>query len=408
MPHQFTRRGLIKAGGAAMLGSVASPALLTSALAGTVPDITIYGTWEMTAPGIASTAALCDRGSRVAVENVARKLNLNCRYETIDTEGDPGKGVRKIDEQMSKSGAKFFVGGASSSVALAVSKAVNAAGGVYVTTGGADELTGADCAKSTFRWPVATYGAVETTVRPLRQKLPQAKRWYTLTPKYVFGDALLRNTQRVLAGTGAEHVGNAYHTLAEREFSGYLTDALAAKPDVLCLHSFSGQTTDILRQAAEFGLKNKLAVLIVWSAGLDQFKAMGPDLLEGVYLGAQYWHSIAEPANVETVKLFEKTFSSPPSYSEASGYTLARLILEGVAKAGTAEPAKVVAAMEGLRYDGLTGPEEVRAADHQCLKNYYLAIGKSSSKMKDPNDFIEILSGGRAFLDPAKTGCVAI
>lgn len=403
----FSRRSLIKAGGVATLGLVASPALLRRSMAAPA-EMTIYGAWEMTAPGIANTAALCDRGSRLAVETLSKSLNLNCRYETIDSEGDPGKGVRKVEEQISKSGAKFFVGGASSAVALAVSKSINKAGGVYVTTGGADELTGSDCAKSTFRWPVATYGAVESTVRPLRQKLPLAKRWYTITPKYVFGDALLRNTQRVLAETGAEHVGNTYHTLAEREFSGYLTDALATKPDVLCLHSFSGQTTDILRQAAEFGLKNKMAILVVWSAGLDQFQAMGADLLGGVYLGAQYWHTVTAPKNKELVALFQQKFNSPPSYSEVSGYTLARLIMEGVAKAGTIDSPKVVAAMEGLRYDGPTGAEEIRSADHQCLKDYYLALGKKPDKMSDANDFLEILSGSHSFVEPAKTGCTAI
>ncbi|HEY0219115.1 MAG TPA: ABC transporter substrate-binding protein [Afipia sp.] len=407
MTLNITRRAIIKTAAAGSLGLLASP-LLKQASAAPIPELTIYGVWEMTAPGLANTASLCDRGSQLAIETLGKTLNLNCRYEVIDSEGDPGKGVRKLEEQISKNGAKFFVGAASSSVALAVSKVVNKAGGVFVTTGGADELTGTDCSKSTFRWPVATYGAVESTVRPLRELLPQAKRWYTITPKYVFGDALLRNTLSVLEQTGAVHVGNSYHSLSEREFSGYLTDALAAQPDVLCLHSFSGQTTDILRQAAEFGLKNKMAILIIWSAGLDQYRAMSADLLSGVYLGAQYWHTVDTPENNALVKQFEQKFSSFPSYSEVSGYTLARLILEGVAKAGSADPAKVIASMEGLHYDGPTGPEEIRQADHQCLKKYYFAKGKAPGSMANSDDFIEIISSNTAFLEPSKTGCVAI
>lgn len=260
----------------------------------------------------------------------------------------------------------------------------------------------------TFRWPVATYGAVEGTVRPLRQKLPQAKRWFTITPKYVFGEALLRNTQRVLSETGGEHVGNAFHGLAEREFSGYLTDALAARPDVLCLLSFSGQTIDMLRQAAEFGLKDKMTILIVWSAGLDQYRAMGAELLDAVYVGAQYWHSVDTPANRELVPLFRKMFKSPPSYSEISGYMLARLIMEGAAKARSSDPAKMIAAMEGLRYEGPTGTEEIRAFDHQCIKDYYLLRGKPAKSMVDADDFLEVLTAGRAFQDRDKASCTAI
>lgn len=408
MSAKLSRRQMMLGGGAAAAGLATQgfPYVQSATAAG--PDITICGAWEMTAPGIANTAALCDRGSKLAVETLSAPLKISSKYVMIDSEGDPGKGVRKVGEEISQRNGRFFVGGASSAVALAVSKEVNKSGGVYVTTGGADELTGTECAKSTFRWPTATYGAVEATVRPLRQQLPQAKRWYTITPKYVFGDALLRNTQRVLADTGGEHIGNAYHTLAEREFSGYLTEALAAKPDVLCLHSFSGQTTDILRQAAEFGLKNKLKILIVWSAGLDQFRAMGAELLDGVYLGAQYWHTVDTPENKNLVTLFQSKFKSPPTYAEVSGYTLARLIMEGVAKAGSDEPAKVIAALEGMKYAGPTGPEEVRAADHQCLKNYYLMLGKAPGKMSGADDFVEVLSGSQLYPDPAKTGCRAI
>ncbi|MBX9591859.1 MAG: ABC transporter substrate-binding protein [Hyphomonadaceae bacterium] len=407
MSMSVSRRKILRLGGAAA-AATATYGLRLAGPAQAAPDaFTLCGTWEMTG-SLANTGLLCDRGSRLAVETLAPKLGLKATYVTVDTEGDPGKAVRKAGEQMSQRGTRFFVGGASSAIALAVSKEVNKAGGVYVTTGGADELTGSECTKATFRWPVATFGAVEQTVRPLRQRLPNAKRWYTLTPKYVFGEALLRNVRRVLGETGAELVGNAYHGLGDREFSGYLTEAQAARPDVLCLLSFSGQTADTLRQAVDFGLKTSTTVLVVWSAGLDQYRAIGADVLDGVYLGAQYWHELDTPQNSELVPLFRKAFGGPPTYSEISGYMLARLILEGVAKAQSTDSRQVIGALEGLRYEGPTGPEEVRAADHQCLKNYYLLKGKPAKAMRSPDDFVEILSAGKSFPPPAETGCKAI
>jgi branched-chain amino acid transport system substrate-binding protein len=395
-------------GAQAGLAAALTQGLPGSARAGAPLNLTICGTWELTAPGIANSAALADRGCRVAVETLSPVLDVNGSYVSLDSEGDPGKGVRKVAARMSQGTDRFFVGGASSAVALAVSKEVSKTGGVYVTTGGADELTGSDCAKSTFRWPAATYGAVEGTVRPLRQMLPDAKRWFTITPKYVFGDALLRNTKRVLADTGAEHVGNAYHGLSEREFSGTLTDALAAGPDVLCVHSFSGQATDLLRQAGEFGLKNRMRIVIVWAAGLDQFHAIGPELMDGVFVGAQYWHTVDTPGNSAIVAAFRRRFNAVPSLAEATGYMLARLIMEGAAKAQSTDPQKVIAALEGYRYEGPTGPEEVRAADHQCLKAYYLARGKPPGQMRDADDFLDIVATTRAAIDPSLSGCTAI
>lgn len=120
------------------------------------------------------------------------------------------------------------------------------------------------------------------------RQLPQAKRWYTITPQYVFGDALLDNARKVFAEQGVEHIGNSYHSLQEQEFR--VTSITAAKPDVLVLLNFGSQASNALRQAVNFGIKDRMKVLMVWS--VYQFQELGSDVLEGVYLGAQYWHQV--------------------------------------------------------------------------------------------------------------------
>jgi len=80
-------------------------------------------------------------------------------------------------------------------------------------------------------------------------------------------------------------------------------------------------------------------------------------------------------------------------------------MLDAIVKAGSADPAKVIAVMEGLSYEGLTGREEIRKEDHQVLKNYYLLKGRAKKDMKDKDDYAEIVHSGRSFLPPAETGC---
>ena len=65
----------------------------------------------------------------------------------------------------------------------------------------------------------------------------------------------------------------------------------------------------------------------------------------------------------------------------------------------------VVAALEGMKYQGLTGEEEVRKADHQVLKSYYLLKGKAKSKMKNKDDYVDVVSSGKSFLPVDQTGC---
>lgn len=353
----------------------------------------------------AANGKYADLGMKLAIEQYGKVLGQPLAYTTLDTEGKPATAVRRVQEIAQQKNARYFAGGILSSEALAMGKEAEKADGIFITTAGADELTGKDCNSATFRWSVPTFGAIEQTVRPLIESMPKAKRWYTITPQYVFGDGLLSAAKNIFKEKGIEHVGNSYHSLNEKEFSGYLTNAVAAKPDVLLILNFGSQSSDTLRQAVSFGMKNNCTILMAWASGLEQFEALGPDICEGVYFGAQYWHAIDAPLNHDLVKRVSAAYKSNPNYSLAGSYICTKILLDGIVKAGTADPKKVIAALQGMKYAGLTGPEEIRAGDHQVLKNYYLLKGKPKSNMKDKDDYADIVSSGQSFLPLDKTQC---
>ena len=353
----------------------------------------------------AANGKYADLGMKLAIEQYGKVLGQPLAYTVLDTEGKPATAVRRVQEIAQQKNARFFAGGILSSEALAMGKEVQKADGIFITTAGADEITGKDCNDATFRWSVPTYGAIDQTVRPLIQMMPKAKRWYTITPQYVFGDGLLSAAKAIFKEKGIEHVGNSYHSLNEKEFSGYLTNAVAAKPNVLLILNFGSQSSDTLRQAVSFGMKNNCTILLAWASGLEQFESLGADLCEGVYFGAQYWHDIDSPLNRDLVKRSNAAFKANPNYSLAGSYICTKILLDGIVKAGTVDPKKVVATLEGMKYDGLTGPEEVRKGDHQVLKNYYLLKGKAKNKMKNADDYADIVSSGQSFLPLDKTGC---
>ncbi|WP_432451933.1 MULTISPECIES: ABC transporter substrate-binding protein [unclassified Agarivorans] len=369
--------------------------------------VTIYGVKSLSG-GFASYGKYADMGSKLAVEQYGKLLGQTPTYKEIDTEGNAGKALRKVQEAISQDKAKFFDGGTLSSTSLALGKEINKSGGVFITPAGADELTGVDCNAATFRWSVPTYGAIRETVIPLFKEHPEKKRWYTITPQYVFGEALLSNAEAVFDELGIEHVGNSYHSLQEQEFSGYLTNAMAAQPDVLLLLNFGAQSSNALRQAINFGLKNRMTILVTWSSGLDQFQELGADITENVYFGAQYWHTVDTPFNAALVKQVKDAYGITPNYPLAADYTSTKLLLDAIADAGSTEPSAVIKALEGKSYAGPTGTETVRAADHQVLKNYYLLKGKAASEMKNADDFADIISYGQSFPDQSSLKCKAL
>ncbi|WP_353231421.1 ABC transporter substrate-binding protein [Pseudomonas helleri] len=396
------RRTLLKAGLAAA-SALSLPLGIRQAFA--AEPLTFYGLKSMSG-AFASYGKFADMGSRLAVEQYPQLLGRPLVYKVIDTEGNAGKAVRKVQEAIGQDGARFFQGCTLSSSALAVAKEVNKTGGVFMTPVGADEVTGKDCNSSTFRWSVPTYGAVRETLIPLIKRLPEAKRWYTITPQYVFGEALLDGTREVLKEHGLELVGNSYHSLQEQEFSGYLTNAISAKPDVLVLLNFGSQSNNTLRQAVNFGMKERMKILLVWSAGLDQFQELGSDVLEGVYLGAQYWHQVDTPLNRELVKATRAKYGINPNYPLAADYISTKVMLDTIAATGSFDGPTVANAMQGLSYEGPTGKETIRAGDHQVIKDYYLMLGKPEREMTDKDDLALVVSSGQSFAPVADTGCV--
>ncbi|WP_028944607.1 ABC transporter substrate-binding protein [Pseudomonas vranovensis] len=395
------RRTLLKAG-LALGGLGCIPAGMRLACA--EEPITFYGLKSMSG-AFASYGKYADMGSRLAIAEHPQLLGRPLKYKVIDTEGNAGKAVRKVQEAIGQDAARFFQGCTLSSSALAVSKEIHKAGGVFMTPVGADEITGKDCNSATFRWSVPTYGAIRETLVPMIRQLPAAKRWYTITPQYVFGDALLDNARKVFKEFGVEHIGNSYHSLQEQEFSGYLTNAIAAKPDVLVLLNFGSQSSNALRQAVNFGIKERMKVLLVWSAGLDQFQELGSDVLEGVYLGAQYWHQVDTPLNQALVKATQAAYGINPNYPLAADYIGTRVMLEAIIKTGSFDGPAIARTLQGMSYQGPTGDELIRAADHQVMKDYYLLRGKPQAQMRDEDDLAEVISAGRSFIDVANTGC---
>ncbi|AEI81962.1 branched-chain amino acid ABC transport system permease protein (plasmid) [Cupriavidus necator N-1] len=393
------RRTFLSLAGATA-GSIALPRLAVAQ-----PKPLVYYSINAFSGNFAASGKYSDLGVRAAIAAYGSRLGRAIEYKRIDTEGNPAIAVRKVQQAISQDGARHFGGAALSSEALAVMKEVNKANGVYITYVGADEVTGKDCNRSTFRWSTPTFGAVNTVLRPLFQQNPKWKKAYTITGQYVFGEALLRNSKAVMQDAKVELVGNSYHSLAEKEFSGYLGNAMGSGADVLVILNFGANTLDLLRQAASFGIKKRMAVAVVWFSGLDTFQALGADVTEDIYFGLQYWHGLDTPGNKTFLDVYRREFKENPRFYSAADYQIATLMFDAIRKGGSEDPAAIIKALEGYTYAGLTGEEQVRPFDHQVIKNYFLARGKKKSAMKDADDFVDILSSSKTASPKSASDC---
>jgi branched-chain amino acid transport system substrate-binding protein len=90
----------------------------------------------------------------------------------------------------------------------------------------------------------------------------------------------------------------------------------------------------------------------------------------------------------------------------AADYISTKVMLDTIIATGSFDGPTVAKAMQGLSFEGPTGKEQIRAGDHQVIKDYYLMIGKASADMADKDDLAKVLSAGQSFPPVEATSCV--
>jgi len=399
-----SRRGFLKS---ALLGAGGVAAGFTglsgAAWAKTGEPIKILSIMPLTG-SYADTGVDVIRGMKLALDEVNYQV-LDSPIELIERDAfTPADGLRKAKEGVEKEGAKIVHVGTIASTAYAVAEycANNKVVCAAYTAG--DEITGTKCNKYTFRWTIPTYGAAHEVVPRLIKELG-ASTFYTIQPKYVFGETFLKNVTEVAEAHGKKVIGNSYHPLGETEYSGIITKAMSAKPDCVLFLNFAGDTMNSVKQAVNFGMKKVSTICMAMSAGEVEFQALGTKILEGTWAGIPYYHTIDTPKNQEIVALYRKKYGVWMPYAAAYGYQQMSANLGAIQKAGSTDTDEIVAAWEDNHYDGLTGDEYFRKCDHQCIRPYYTVKLKSEAEKKDPEDFAEIVGSSINFPSCEQSGC---
>jgi branched-chain amino acid transport system substrate-binding protein len=347
---------------------------------------------------------LTSRGVELAVEHFGGKV-LGRPIEVIERDiPTPAEAVRKAKEAVESLGCEYILTSPSSATALAIMEYAAQKGVVMLAGGASDKITGEACNKYAFRLVTPCWGGIRETVPRIIDEF-KATTFYTITPQYVFGEDLLRNTKEVLKERGKELIGNSYHPIGETEYSPYLTKAMTMKPDCVLFLNFSGDTVNSLKQAANFGLRRVSKIAVAWGGGVTQMAAIGARTLEGTIFGIEYFYKIDSPVNNRLQAAYQKKYGKACPFPTAGAYASLMIYLEVVRKAGSTDPQKVVETWEGFETEGLTGRETWRACDHQCIRNFYTVRCKGPNEMKHEEDFADIVGYSKHYLPCEQTGC---
>jgi branched-chain amino acid transport system substrate-binding protein len=276
-----------------------------------------------------------------------------------------------------------------SGVALAVNQITKDKGKVFLASGPASsDLTGKACSPNTVHWTYDTWMLANGTGSAIVKS--GGDTWFFITADYAFGHALERDTEAVVLKSGGKVLGKVRAPLNTQDFSSFLLQAQASKAKIVGLANAGGDTTNSIKQAAEFGIVKggqNLAGLLVF---LTDIHALGLPTAQGLIVtNTFYWDT-----NDQT-RAFAKRFSALdkgiyPTMVHAGVYASVLHYLKAVEALKSDDGTKVVAKMKEMPTDDpLFGKGTIRI-DGRKIHPAYLVEVKKPSESKGPWDYYKV------------------
>ena len=328
----------------------------------------------------------------LAVEEVNKAGGVMGRQIDLIAEDsvNPSTASSKAQRMFERDNIAALVGEISSASALVMAQVAGRNKKIFVNSGAnSDELRGKSCNKYMFHVEVANTTNVKACGQALlRDGMIKGKRLYALTADYAFGHDLLRVAKVFLTANAGNLIGDELVATDVTDFSPYLLKIRQAKPDVVVCNLAGNQTTNFIKQYAEFGLSYPIAGFNInsadaWAAGADNFAGTWP---------LTWHHDINTPTSKAFVAAFIKKFGKPPENQAWGDYVALKAVVQAMNETKSLDSDKLIAYFEkGAEFDILKPRKGYfRAWDHQLMQEMYTITPKPKGKSKDQWDFIQL------------------
>ncbi len=350
--------------------------------------------------------------AKMAVEDSGiEKRGYKVEIVSADHQNKPDVGSGIARQWYDTDKVDVIVDTPNSGVALAVNQITKEKGKAFLASGpGTSDLTGKACSPNTIHWAYDTWMLANGTGTAITKA--GGDTWFFITADYAFGAALERDTTAAVVKNGGKVVGGVKAPLNNQDFSSFLLQAQASKAKIIGLANAGGDTTNSIKQAAEFGITKggqKLAGLLVF---LTDIHALGLPTAQGLtFTETFYWDM-----NDQT-RAFAKRFQAQdkgiyPTMVHAGVYSSLIHYFKAVEALKSDDGTKVIAKMKEIPTDDpLFGKGYVRA-DGRKIHPAYLVQVKTPAESKYPWDYYKIVAtipGDQAFrpLDQGDCSLVA-
>jgi branched-chain amino acid transport system substrate-binding protein len=353
-------------------------------------------------------------GSTVAAQMAVEDSGLLAKGWKIDVisadhQNKPDVAVNIGKQWIDVEKVDVFVDLAASNVGLAIANLAKERNVVNLNSGsGSSDLTGSQCSPNTVHWAYDTYMLANGTGKALVKS--GGDTWFFLAADYAFGQALERDTTAAVTAAGGKVLGDVKHPLNTSDFSSFLLQAQSSKAKVIGLANAGGDTTNAIKQAAEFGIVKggqKLAGLLMF---LTDVHSLGPNVAQGLNLTESFYWDLNDQTRTFSKRFMQRFPKNPPTMVQAGVYSsLIHYFKALEALGGNPHDGRIVVAkMKELPTDDpLFGKGSIRA-DGRKIHPAYLFEVKQPSESKYPWDYYKLVAtipSDEAFLPLERSVC---
>jgi len=308
--------------------------------------------------------------ARMAVEDSGiEKRGYKVEFVSADHQNKPdvGSGIARQWYDVDK--VDVIVDVPNSGVALAVNQITRDKGKAFLVSGAASsDLTGKACSPNTIHWTYDTWMLANGTGSSIVKT--GGDTWFFLTAGKV--------------------LGKVRHPLNTQDFSSFLLQAQASKAKIIGLANAGGDTTNSIKQAAEFGIVKggqNLAGLLVF---LTDIHALGLPTAQGLIITNTFYWDSNDQTRAFAKRFAERDKGIYPTMIHAGVYSALTHYLKAVEALKSDDGTKVIAKMkETPTDDPLFGKGSIRV-DGRKVHPAYLVEVKKPSESKHAWDYYKV------------------
>jgi branched-chain amino acid transport system substrate-binding protein len=344
--------------------------------------------------------------ARMAIEDFGGEvLGQKIEMVTADHQNKPDLATAIARRWYDTEGVDMITELTTSSVALAVQELSRDKKKIDIVVGAAtSRITGDACTPYGFHWAYDTRALAVGTGGALTKA--GGDSWFFLTADYAFGYALEKDTSDVVAANGGKVLGSVRVPLNSSDFSSFLLQAQSSKAKIVGLANAGLDTTNSIKQAAEFGIVKsgqKLAGLLMT---LSEVHGLGLEAAQGLVLTEGFYWDHDDKARAFSERFFKRT-GRMPSMIHAGTYSATLSYLKAVKAAGTKDTEAVVKKLKELPVDDAFAQGKV-LENGRMVHDMYLFEVKKPSDSKKPWDYykqLAVVPGDQAFFSAKDSGC---